>query len=265
MTPTSRKKQGSPSHDHGRGSPSKTIIDDTVLGIGKKHIREELRSPFLHDDLILFQRPSRIQSRDDTGQSSQLEPEKLQLCPLCMMDILRFVLATGFASFWIGFFLLFCSFGLMDWTCHLALSLCDLVSSLADIWMGMVSFKKLYQMQRGSSAGLEAYDDRNNVSYAPVSKRMGWLNKGWLVLRLAPYPDLFTSPWLRWLNPIYSTFKDWQRQRTAARAYCELWHEGKLRADVHHICQFEHKTAALAEDTEYTFLEVDLWDWATWA
>lgn len=287
-----------------------------------EHMPEELRLPFLPQDLILFQRPSRLQSRDNTGQSTRPDPNKLQPCRMCLMDA-RFVCATTFSLLGIGFFLLLSPcIRLMDWTCHFPLSVCDSVSNLvgsmadwqhrylprtwpvmlvvlityliligryvlcspmpshsggigihrcpvshqvADIWMGMVSFVMFYRMRRGSSAVLEQYDDRNNVTYAPVSKRMGWLNKGWLVLRLAPYPDLFTSPWLRWLNPIHSTFMDWQRRRTAAMAYCELWHDGKLRADIHHICQFEYRRAALAEDTEYTFLEVDLWDWATWA
>ncbi|KAK3319662.1 hypothetical protein B0T19DRAFT_445464 [Cercophora scortea] len=51
------------------------------------------------------------------------------------------------------------------------------------------------------------------------------IRNGYLVLRLGQYPDMFTAPWLRWLNRIYLHYRVWQRRKAATQAYRELEEE----------------------------------------
>jgi hypothetical protein len=45
------------------------------------------------------------------------------------------------------------------------------------------------------------------------------MDKGAVLLRLSPYPDLFTVPGLGWVNSLYLTYGDWQRWKAVAGVY----------------------------------------------
>lgn len=53
------------------------------------------------------------------------------------------------------------------------------------------------------------------------------MDEGLLIVCLQPYPDLYTSPKLRWFNDKYLTYRDRQRVKLAAMEYARL--ESRLR------------------------------------
>jgi len=55
------------------------------------------------------------------------------------------------------------------------------------------------------------YWSHEKLPLGPIRRRKKQLDDGWIVIRLAPWPDRFTSPWLKWLNLCISRRQDWKR------------------------------------------------------
>ncbi|OIW24757.1 hypothetical protein CONLIGDRAFT_685704 [Coniochaeta ligniaria NRRL 30616] len=74
---------------------------------------------------------------------------------------------------------------------------------------------------------------RHNKPHPLRAHQLDDVSKGAVLLRLTPYPDIFTTPLLGWLNSTYLTYRDWQRWRAAGAVWAELERTGRLYAEAH--------------------------------
>ncbi|KAK0705076.1 hypothetical protein B0H67DRAFT_557758 [Lasiosphaeris hirsuta] len=99
---------------------------------------------------------------------------------------------------------------------------------------------------RGAATRFIGIDGTNYINHLRLAARSLWLyheqvcgqrprlkdlGAADLVVLLASSPDLFTHPWLRWMNPYYHTLRNWRRWHAAAYAYVDLERAGALDRD----------------------------------
>ncbi|KAK3387950.1 hypothetical protein B0H63DRAFT_448738 [Podospora didyma] len=95
----------------------------------------------------------------------------------------------------------------------------------------------------------------------PIKRRRMYLeNAGWIVLRLAPWPNVFTSPWLKWLNWAALNYRDWKRCALASylcrnRELSNTF--APFRCSVAEIEMAAEETQRRREISDILFVEVD--------
>lgn len=272
----------------------------TLLGLTAKHIPKKYQYPFLPSDLILFRsreppvwQPVRhvgicrtcildhtlgvlvistIVAVGDSILRWAARAERASIVsPIASVAVSSFLFALLCCWAW----LIFCCDPLPDDTSMYYHPydklLCVLfghrwLADMYNFWHGPFVFRRFYRSLHGSSL-VSWFFPPSEPSHIPIATRMEHFDDRSLLLRLFPYPRLFNSPWLAWLNEIYLTYRDWQRWEAAGQAYAELEFTGRLRAppgSEEHIPLHEYSIPDLEEETTWlaqngcvVFLEVD--------
>lgn len=234
--------------------------DDIVLGIRYEDIDERYRSIFLPNDIILFEPPGRPVLDDDTDDDTDDELEAKSECHLCIMttwhDILLIValvkssmdraplLATMMYLAGLSFKILFDhdhSRGSLSHILALTLLGPDRLERLNDYWDCFLDFWDC-DIYRSSPKTVKRKLQFKNTPITDRFNPPSYL----VVMRLMRYPDLYSSPWLKWLDTIYQFWGDWQRYKAAYLIWLDLddYPAHEFRAEFR-VSVLEKETAAL--------------------
>ncbi|KAH8902205.1 hypothetical protein BR93DRAFT_361882 [Coniochaeta sp. PMI_546] len=275
-------------------------LSGTVLGIQRKHMPKQAQSLFLRDDTILFkprEQADILKTRSKTRKPGSLPDHKdSDVCIACQADwLLAFfgllVLWAMYSSsdqwfdawkqdsagtvpvplyivnFWrtlTRVTLLWCLifgilvhtlwiiFNVKTWCDDDPLPHCLLVTHLA-----------CHVLSTPASYVGFCWNHGRQSERSLLAKKVADVDRGAVLLRLSPYPDVFTTRFLGWFNDMYLTHRDWQRWNAARVVYAELERDGKLCADAP-FCQslvevnvgkYVEKNARLSEEAGYLYLE----------
>jgi hypothetical protein len=274
----------------------------TLLEIQRKHLPKQAQSLFLWDDAILF-KPRKQQKTNSKPKEPRPTPNPpgSDVCIACIADwLLTFFgilviwslyscsdqyfdawkqksAATApvpvyLLSFWrtlarvtllwcfifgILGYVLWIIFNFKTWCGDDPLPHCSLAIHLAGYMLSSAS----------SYLGFWWSHGRHNKPCPLRREQLADLDKGAVLLRLSTYPDLFTSPFLGWLNSMYLTYRVWQRWKAASVVFAELERDGKLWAGGPlSQCLVEaptpkcigEKNDLLCEETGHPYVEVDV-------
>jgi hypothetical protein len=243
--------------------------DDFVLGLSREDLLDEFQSPFLPGDLILF-RHRRWPNEDlpVLGHFATHPNRPARFCGYCILDLIGVCIFLG--SIYLAISINRCfgsrripptSWSERGLAAAAALFLCchlphyevspphaHVIPWVADrtLYRGeterfeemWVSIKEILDSWRSNPVPPETRPNEYCLTdpchpFTPLSHpdTLQKLDKGYLILRLEEYPDVFPSPCLGCLNKAYRVYRDYQRIQAARQAYDEMQEEGDLEED----------------------------------
>lgn len=216
---------------------------ESVFAITRGHMYPWFAREFQPGDLILF-------TKHDANPDAQYHQSYRQCedCQDCKNDIILPILLWSTAGFmiislnigltimglqlrgicWVWCLLLFAAYLLilrlmwparkrwmefcgLKWHFHFIHRICQLIS--------------LYQLTRNTEERQWHWCHSSKNSLGPIKRRQTYLDDGWIVVRLEPWPATFTSPWLEWLNWVPSLIQDARRYSISAYLYKNMSRE----------------------------------------
>lgn len=222
---------------------------NTLLGIQGNHMPSNYQDIFLWDDIILFTPGTQVRpvpERQPEQQQSTPDDQSKLVCKACMVDWLLVV--TGIIVLWAA---------LVGWTkvktqeIHGLSPWRSIVGNVLTAMITWAIINFLYiPIYHNTPARLPAcplaghlarrhlplvvhYMDfcwRDDQRYNAV-RGLRYAGREWPILRIAPYPDLFTCPGFSWLNYMYLSYQTWLRRKVTMLVFTELEHDGKLSAE----------------------------------